>query len=84
MVTTVPVDKSGRMVMPKKVRESLGIEGEATLSLEVRGSEVVLKRSGIERSPAKAIAKMSLPVGPWNKVEKEIAEGAASDDDHAR
>jgi AbrB family looped-hinge helix DNA binding protein len=82
MATTVSVDEAGRVVIPKKVRVKLGIDGEGILSIEVRGSELILKRSGIEKSPAKAITKMSLPVGPWNKVEREIEEGASSRDDH--
>ena len=80
MVMTIPVDEAGRVVIPKRVRKMLGIAGEDILSIEVRGSEVVLKRSGIERSPAKAIAKMNLPAGPWDKVEREIEEGASSGD----
>jgi AbrB family looped-hinge helix DNA binding protein len=72
----VSVDKAGRMVLPKKVRERLGIEGEGVLLMEVKDSEVVLRRSTVERSPSKAISKMNLPTGPWNKIESEIEEGA--------
>ncbi len=82
MATTVSMDKAGRVIIPKKVRKTLGIVGEEMLSIEVRGAEVVLKRSGLEKSPSMAIMKMSLPVGPWDTVEKEIEEGAASRDDH--
>lgn len=75
MATVVSVDKSGRVVLPKKVREKLGLVGEGMLLIEVKGSKVLLKRSPMEKSPSRAIAKMNLPVGPWERVEKEIEEG---------
>jgi len=74
--TIVSVDKSGRVVLPKDVRKRLGLTGEGMLLMEVKESEVVLKRSEIEKSPSKAISKMNLPAGPWGRVEKEIEEGA--------
>jgi AbrB family looped-hinge helix DNA binding protein len=80
LATLVTVDKSGRMVLPKKVRERLGVEGEGILLMEVKESEVVLKRTQIERSPSKAISKMNLPTGHWSKVEQEIEEGATLDE----
>ena len=76
MASTVTVDKAGRMVIPKKIRKKLGLAGEGVVTIEVKGSEVVLKRSAAEKSPSKAISKMNLPVGPWRQVEKEIEEGA--------
>jgi len=82
MATTVSMDEAGRVILPKKVRKMLGIAGEEILSIEVRGTEVVLRRSGLEKSPSKAITKMNLPVDPWDMVEKEIEKGAASRDDH--
>ena len=78
MATIVSVDKSGRMVLPKKVRQKLGVEGEGILLMEVKESEVVLRRTEIEKSPSKAISMMNLPIGPWNRVEREIEEGASS------
>ncbi len=85
LATFISVDKAGRMVLPKKVRERLGIEKEGVLLMEVKESEVVLKRSTLEKSPSKAISKMNLPTGLWNKIEREIEEGATlsnNDNDH--
>lgn len=76
METVVKVDKAGRLVLPKKARMKLGISGEGILAVELRESEVVIKRAKSERSPSKAISKMSLPAGSWNRIEREIEEGA--------
>ncbi len=54
----------------------MGIKKEGVLLMEVKEAEVVLRRSTVERSPSKAISKMNLPTGLWNKVEREIEEGA--------
>jgi len=75
MVTMLSVDKAGRVVLPKKIRERLGLVREGVLLMEMRGSEVVLKRSTIEKSPSMAISKLNLPIATWEQVEKEIEEG---------
>lgn len=69
------VDKAGRVVLPKKIRERLGLVREGVLLMEMKGSEVVLKRSTIEKSPSMAISKLNLPIATWEQVEKEIEEG---------
>jgi len=74
--TIVSVDKAGRVVLPKDVRQRLGLSGKGVLAMEVKESEVVLKRSATDKSPAKAISKMNLPAGPWSRIEKEIEEGS--------
>ena len=76
METIIPVDKAGRVVLPKEARRKLGLEGEGVLTLELKESEVVLRRSKAEKSPSKAISKMNLPSGRWSRVEREILEGA--------
>jgi len=77
METIVSVDKAGRMVLPKDVRERLGLTGKGVLAMEVKESEVVLKRSTTETSPSKAISGMNLPAGLWSRIEKEIEDGSA-------
>ncbi len=39
MKLTVPIDEVGRIVLPKSVRESLGISGRSRVSLEVFGGK---------------------------------------------
>ena len=51
--TVVSIDKAGRVVLPKEVREDLAISGGDLLDLTVRGREVTLrprqKKSGLQR-----------------------------------
>ena len=75
--TVINVDKAGRLVLPKKVRKKIGLSGKGVLAMELRESEVVLRKAKSEQSPSKAISKMNLPTGPWIRIEKEIEEGAA-------
>ncbi|MGH9919379.1 MAG: AbrB/MazE/SpoVT family DNA-binding domain-containing protein, partial [Nitrososphaerales archaeon] len=75
--TVVNVDKAGRLVLPKRVRKKFGLSGNGILAMELRESEVVLRKARSEKSPSKAISKMNLPAGSWNRIEKEIEEGAA-------
>jgi AbrB family looped-hinge helix DNA binding protein len=75
--TVVSVDKAGRVVLPKKVRKKFGLSGKGILAMELRESEVVLRKAKSEQSPSKAISKMNVPAGSWNRIEKEMEEGAA-------
>lgn len=43
MVATVELDKLGRIVVPKKVRDAVGLRAGDPLKIEVRGNEVVLR-----------------------------------------
>ena len=43
MSTTVELDKAGRIVVPKRVREAVGIRAGDRLDVEIRGKEVVLR-----------------------------------------
>lgn len=40
------IDEYGRILIPKKVRESLSLESEEDIQIRVRGSELVLRPSG--------------------------------------
>jgi len=43
MIATVEIDKLGRLVVPKKVRDAVGMRPGVPLEMEVQGSEVVLR-----------------------------------------
>ncbi|MBM3757144.1 MAG: AbrB/MazE/SpoVT family DNA-binding domain-containing protein [Acidobacteria bacterium] len=58
METTVSIDRAGRMVLPKKVREELGIEAGDTLSLISTGAEVTLR-------PSRGVSRMRKVRGMW-------------------
>lgn len=42
MNTTVTIDKAGRVVIPKEIRDQLRLEGGDTLALESEGERVIL------------------------------------------
>jgi len=44
----IPVDGAGRLVLPKPIRNELGLRGGDILELESNGSTVTLKRGGRE------------------------------------
>src|ERR1700689_2921659 len=43
MIAIVEIDKLGRLVVPKKVRDAVGMRPGVPLEMEVQGSEVVLR-----------------------------------------
>jgi len=43
MNTTVEIDKAGRLVVPKKVRDAVGLRAGSSIDIEVRGEEVILR-----------------------------------------
>ena len=75
MVETVLMDKSGRVVIPKTIRQTLQMSGEQTLLIELRKEEIVLKPLHLKSDPVKAIAEMNLPIAKWEEIEKQIEEG---------
>ena len=75
MVKTVEMDKSGRVVIPKEIRQALKISGEQTLLIEIRKEEIVLKPLHLKSDPVEAIAEMNLPIATWEEMEKQIEEG---------
>jgi AbrB family looped-hinge helix DNA binding protein len=50
---SLTVDEVGRIVLPKPVREALGISGRARLKLEVVGETVQLSRQGGTTGPVR-------------------------------
>ncbi len=49
--STVQIDKAGRVVLPKPLRERFGLRGGDTLEIEVKGDAVELR-------PVQAIGKL--------------------------
>jgi AbrB family looped-hinge helix DNA binding protein len=58
MNDTITIDKAGRVVIPKKVRDELNLAAGDSLALEFDGEQVVLK-------PAQAGAAMRKKRGMW-------------------
>src|SRR5712664_1507348 len=58
MVTTLTLDKAGRIVLPKPVRDQLQLEPGQSLELESSGDKIILR-------PARRKARMYKKGGIW-------------------
>jgi AbrB family looped-hinge helix DNA binding protein len=58
MVTTLTIDKAGRVVLPKPVRDELGLRAGDSLDLESSEDGIVLR-------PARGLARMRKKHGVW-------------------
>ena len=69
MNATVHIDRAGRVVLPKKLRERFRLQGGDTLSLEVKGDAIQLRpqkaKTRLERvnGVLVLVTEMSLPEG---------------------
>ena len=73
MEAIIKVDKQGRMVLPKDVREALGIRGEAEVVCRAVGNRVILEKFSIE-SIEKAFAELE-EVAPSLELDTVKVEG---------
>lgn len=55
MKTTVLIDEAGRMVLPKAVRQAIGIDGPTSLKIEIVAGAAHL--STVPARPATAVAR---------------------------
>jgi len=55
MKTTVLVDEVGRMVLPKSIREAIGISGRMSVNIEIVSGTAQI--SALESRPAAAVAR---------------------------
>jgi len=76
MARTVEMDKSGRIIIPKEIRDELGVGEGDVFKLERKDDEILLKPIRLKKNPAEAISEMTLPISSWERVEKEIERGA--------
>jgi AbrB family looped-hinge helix DNA binding protein len=58
MNTTITMDKAGRIVLPKPVRDELQLQAGDSLELETSGEEITLR-------PVRAKARMQRVDGMW-------------------
>ena len=70
MKMTLAIDAVGRVVLPKSVRESLGISGRSRIHLEVFGGRVEIslaseESSAIHRKSGRTVSSAPLPEG-WD------------------
>ena len=60
MSETVTIDKAGRVIVPKKVRERLGLSGGDKLRMDVVGGKIEIER--VEPESALIVAEDGLPM----------------------
>ena len=72
---TARIDRSGRISLPKPVRDFLRLKPGAQVIIEVRGEEVMLRAGEDSTSITKRIAALALPVGDWEQMERQIEAG---------
>jgi AbrB family looped-hinge helix DNA binding protein len=73
MKTNVSIDEVGRMVLPKSVRESLGISGRTSVRVEVFGGRAEIVPAGESASETcevngRVVSRAPLPEG-WDSGE---------------
>src|SRR5260370_33714598 len=58
MTATVTIDKAGRVVIPKEIRDELRLEAGDTLAVEFEGERVILR-------PVRGVAPLQKERGVW-------------------
>jgi len=79
MARTVEMDKSGRIIIPKEIRNELGVGEGDIFTLERKDQQILLKPLRLKKNPVKAIAEMSLPISTWERIEREVEPGATEE-----
>jgi AbrB family looped-hinge helix DNA binding protein len=69
------LDRSGRISLPKPVRDFLRLKPGSQVIIEVRGKEVTLRAGEGTTSITNRIAALALPVSDWEQMEREIEAG---------
>ena len=73
MKTLVPMDKAGRLVLPKAIREKLCMPGEGLFQVEVCGQRVELEPVASESSGLKRVGRFLVLKGKGRKVDAVAA-----------
>lgn len=71
----VLIDSAGRITLPKKMLNSLGIAPKSEVILEVTDKEILIKPKKPVSSITEKFACMNLPVSNWLEMEQEIEAG---------
>jgi len=74
------IDKKGRLKLPKKILDLLGIQPETDVIIELTESGILIKPQHEKMTITKRIGEMELPAGEWKQIEKEIIEEHLKDE----
>ena len=69
------IDKKGRIELPQKMREAIGLFPEKDVLLELTDNGIFIKPKLATTPISQRIADMELPVSDWYQMEREIEEG---------
>ena len=75
LTETVRMDRSGRVMLPKPIRNFLNIQPGAALVFEMKETGVLLRPQERTSTITARIAALALPVGDWDQMEREIEAG---------
>ena len=78
MVQTTTIDPKGRLTLPKKMRDMLGITQETEVIPELTDIGLMIKLKQAPPPLTAKLAALDLPVGDWEEMETEIEEGRLS------
>ncbi len=72
---TITIDRHGRITLPKRILDALGMQPETEVIIELADKEIVIKPKQPDTPITKRIAAMNLPVAEWEQMEREIEAG---------
>ncbi len=72
---TIQIDKRGRIELPRKMREILGLLPETDVIVELTETGIFIKPKLTATPLTQKIADMDLPVADWGQMEQEIEQG---------
>jgi AbrB family looped-hinge helix DNA binding protein len=72
---TLTIDRYGRITLPQQILESLGLQPETEVIIELAGAGIVIKPRRPSTPITARITAMNLPIADWNQMEQEIEMG---------
>lgn len=72
---TIQIDKRGRIELPRKMREALGLLPETDVVVELTEKGIFIKPKLMATPLTQKIADMDLPAADWRQMEREIEQG---------
>ncbi len=72
LAQVIQLDDQGRIELPQKMREALGLLPETDIIIELTDSGIFIKPKLSLTPITQKIADMELPVSDWTRIEREI------------
>lgn len=75
LTQVIQIDKQGRIALPQKMREALGLRPDAAVIVELTANGIFIRPKLTATPLTQKIANMDLPVSEWSEMEQEIEAG---------